>query len=87
MKVLVLTTSYPRDANDPAGQFVLDAVENVRVRGVDVEVVSPASFRHFELAYGHGIVGNIRARPWLLLLAPLFLWNFRRAAASRATTP
>ena len=83
MKVLVLTTSYPRDANDPAGQFVLDAVENVRVRGVDVEVVSPASFRHFELAYGHGIVGNIRARPWLLLLAPLFLWNFRRAAASR----
>jgi hypothetical protein len=63
VKILVLTTSYPRDAADPAGRFVLDAVEHVRARGVEVEVVSPASFRHFGLAYGHGIVGNIRARP------------------------
>ena len=83
MKVLVLTTSYPRNADDPAGRFVLDAVEHVRARGVEVEVVSPASFRHFGLAYGHGIVGNIRARPWLALLVPAFLWNFRRAAARR----
>jgi glycosyltransferase involved in cell wall biosynthesis len=52
----------------------------VRARGVDVEVVSPASFRHFGIAYGHGIVGNLRSRPWLVLLVPAFLWNFRRAA-------
>jgi glycosyltransferase involved in cell wall biosynthesis len=83
MKVLVLTTSYPRDLADPAGRFVGDAVEQVRARGLDVEVLSPASFRHFGLAYGHGIAGNIRARPWLLLFAPLFLWSFRRAAAAR----
>jgi glycosyltransferase involved in cell wall biosynthesis len=83
VKVLVLTTSYPRDAADSAGRFILDAVEHVRERGVDVEVVSPASFRHFGLAYGHGIVGNIRARPWLTLLVPSFLWNFRRTAAAR----
>jgi glycosyltransferase involved in cell wall biosynthesis len=83
VKILVLTTSYPRDAADSAGRFVFDAVEHVRTRGVDVEVVSPASFRHFGLAYGHGIVGNIRARPWLALLVPVFLWNFRRAAAAR----
>jgi len=83
MKVLVLTTSYPRSPDDSAGRFVADAVEHVRERGVDVEVVSPASFRHFGLAYGHGIVGNIRARPWRLVLVPLFLWSFRRAAASR----
>jgi glycosyltransferase involved in cell wall biosynthesis len=81
VKILVLTTSYPRDAADPAGRFVLDAVEHVQARDVEVEVVSPASFRHFGLAYGHGIVGNIRARPWLALLVPAFLWNFRRAAA------
>src|SRR5580765_3327033 len=81
MKVLVLTTSYPRGPNDVAGRFVADAVEHVRTRGVEVDVVSPASFRHFGLAYGHGIVGNIRARPWLALLVPAFLWNFRRAAA------
>ena len=46
-------------------------------------MVSPASFRHFGLAYGHGIVGNIRARPWRALLVPAFLWSFRRAAAVR----
>ena len=76
MKVLVLTTSYP-----PAGgSFVAAAVEHVRARGVAVDVVSPASFRHFGIAGAHGIVGNLRARPWLALLVPFFLWNFRRAA-------
>ena len=42
--------------------------------------MSPADFPHLGLAYGHGIVGNIRARPWLILAVPLFLWRFRRAA-------
>jgi glycosyltransferase involved in cell wall biosynthesis len=83
VKVLVLTTSYPRDQEDPSGRFVADAVEAARSRGVEVEVVSPASFRHFGIAYGHGIVGNLKARPWLVLLLPAFLWNFRRAAARR----
>jgi glycosyltransferase involved in cell wall biosynthesis len=80
VKVLVLTTSYPRDDRDPAGRFVADAVEGVRGLGVEVDVVSPAAFRHFGLAYGHGIVGNLRHRPWLALFVPAFLWNFRRAA-------
>src|SRR4051812_4585800 len=79
MRVTVLTTSYPRSPDDPAGRFVADAVEHLH--GVDVEVVSPASVRHFGLAYGYGIVGNIRARPWLVLFVPAFLWNLRRAAA------
>jgi glycosyltransferase involved in cell wall biosynthesis len=76
VKVLVLTTSYPPDG----GSFVAEAVEAARSRGVEVEVVSPASFRHFGIAAGHGILGNLRARPWLVALVPLFLWNFRRAA-------
>jgi glycosyltransferase involved in cell wall biosynthesis len=84
VKVVVLTTSYPRNADDPAGRFVADAVEGVRGRGVEVEVVSPASFRHFGLAYGHGIVGNIRKKPWRVLFVPAFLWSFRRAAARAA---
>ncbi len=79
MKVAVVTTSYPRDGDDVAGKFIADAVEHVRARGVEVVVVSPASFRHFGIAYGHGIVGNLRARPWLVLLVPAFLWNMRRA--------
>ena len=60
----MLTTSYPRDEGDVAGLFVRDAVEHVRAGGVEVEVVSPASFRHFGIAYGAGIVGNLRAQPW-----------------------
>jgi glycosyltransferase involved in cell wall biosynthesis len=84
VRVLVLTTSYPRGPEDPAGRFVADAVEHVRARGVEVEVVSPASFRHFGLAYGHGIVGNLKARPWLVFVLPTFMWSFRRAAARAA---
>ena len=84
MKVAVLTTSYPRGPEDVAGRFVADAVEHVRARGAEVDVVSPASFRHFGIAYGYGIAGNLRARPWLVLLVPAFLWSFRRAAARAA---
>ena len=80
MKVAVLTTSYPRHVDDVAGHFIRDAVEHLREAGVDVEVVSPAGFRHFGIAYGHGVVGNVRRRPWLALALPLFLANFVRAA-------
>jgi glycosyltransferase involved in cell wall biosynthesis len=84
VRVLVLTTSYPRSAEDVAGVFVQDAVERLRGAGIDVDVVSPASFPHFGLAYGHGIVGNIRARPWRALLLPLFLLAYARAARRAA---
>ena len=80
MRVAVLTTSYPRSADDVAGRFVADAVEHVRERGVHVELVGPEEFRHFGIAYGHGIVGNLRRRPWLALLVPALLADFVRAA-------
>ncbi len=83
MKVVVLTTSYPRGPDDVAGVFVRDAVDHLRAADVDVTVVSPASFRHYGLAYGAGIVGNIRRRPWKALLVPLFLAAYARAAPSR----
>jgi len=84
MKILVLTTSYPRGPDDVAGVFVRDAVEHLRAAGVEIDVVSPASFRHFGLAYGHGIPGNIRRRPWRVLLLPLFLVSYARAARRAA---
>jgi glycosyltransferase involved in cell wall biosynthesis len=84
VRVVVLTTSYPRDERDVAGLFVRDAVEAVRREGVEVEVVSPASFRHFGIAYGHGIAGNLRRRPWLALLLPAFLYSYARAARRAA---
>ena len=67
-----------------AGRFIADAVERLRGRGIDVEVVSPADFPHFGLAYGSGIVGNLRRRPWLGLLVPLFLLSFAVAAVRAA---
>jgi glycosyltransferase involved in cell wall biosynthesis len=84
MRVTVLTTSYPRSPDDVAGVFVKDAVEHLRAAGIEVDVVSPASFPHFGLAYGHGIVGNLRRRPWRALLLPLFLASYARAARRAA---
>jgi glycosyltransferase involved in cell wall biosynthesis len=84
LKVVVVTTSYPRHAGDAAGVFVERAVRAVRERGVKVEVVSPASFPHFGIAYGHGIVGNLREKPWKALLLPLFLVSLARAALRAA---
>ena len=84
MKVVVLTTSYPRTRDEVAGVFVRDAVEHLRAAGIDVTVVSPASFRHFGLAYGHGIVGNLRRFPWKAPLLPLFVAFFARAARRAA---
>jgi glycosyltransferase involved in cell wall biosynthesis len=80
VKVTVLTTSYPRSEEDVVGRFVADAVEGLRAAGVEVKVVSPLSFRHFGIAYGHGVVGNLRRRPWLALLLPAMLLSFTRAA-------
>ncbi len=84
LRVVVLTTSYPRTEGDVAGVFVQQAVERAREAGVDVSVVSPAGFRHYGIAYGHGIVNNLRRRPWLVLVLPLFLWSFTRAARRAA---
>jgi glycosyltransferase involved in cell wall biosynthesis len=80
LRVCVLTTSYPRSPGDTAGVFVAESVEHLRAAGVEVAVVSPADFRHFGIAYGDGIVQNLKARPWLILLLPLFALGFARAA-------
>src|SRR5207244_3226698 len=84
MKVAVLTSSYPRTPGDTAGRFVADAVEHVRERGIEVEVVSPATVRHYGIAYGAGVVGNLRRRPARALLLPLMLRDLRRAATRAA---
>src|SRR5207248_9408072 len=80
VKLAVLTTSYPRAPGDSAGRFVADSVDHLRARGIDVEVVGPEQFPHFGIAYGHGMVGNLRRRPWLALLVPALLAGFVRAA-------
>jgi glycosyltransferase involved in cell wall biosynthesis len=84
LNVTVLTTSYPRRPGDVAGLFVADQVEHLRERGIEVEVVSPASFRHYGIAYGAGVAGNLRRRPYLSLALPLMLAGFTRAARRAA---
>src|SRR4029077_15445284 len=78
MKIVVLTTSYPRHEGDPAGNFVADAVERLRERAVAAGGVCPARFRHFGIAYGSGVVGNLRSAPWKAVLLPAFLGSFAR---------
>ena len=80
MRVCWLTTSYPRDESDAAGAFMRDAVEDLRAAGVDVDVVSPASFNHHGIAYGAGIVGNLRRSPAKALRLPAFMTAYTRAA-------
>jgi len=84
VKVLVLTTSYPRDQRDAAGRFVSDAVSGVRDMGVEVDVVSPASFPHFGIAFGGGIPQNLRGAPWKAALVPAFLGAYALAARRAA---
>jgi hypothetical protein len=67
-----------------AGVFVADAVRQVCDVGVEVEVVSPADFRHFGLAFADGIVQYLRAKPWLAAAVPLFLIAYARVARRAA---
>jgi glycosyltransferase involved in cell wall biosynthesis len=76
VKVVVLTTSYPRSASDFVGRFVAQAVEHLRARGVEVTVLAPGGFRDWGLGDGRGIMRNLRARPWL---APFLLGSMTRA--------
>jgi glycosyltransferase involved in cell wall biosynthesis len=81
LRVVHLTTSYPRHEGDFAGRFVADLVRGLAGH-VDVSVLAPGGYRDFGLAYGRGLVGNLRRRPWL---APLLVVSMIRALR-RATT-
>ena len=84
MRVVVLTTSWPRTEREFAGRFVADAVERLRERGVEVDVLAPGSgYRDYGLAYGGGMAANVRRRPWLAPLMLLSMWlAVRRSARS-----
>jgi glycosyltransferase involved in cell wall biosynthesis len=82
--VTVLTTSYPRHESDIAGAFVRDAVQHLRTAGVEIEVVSPAGFRDFGIAYGDGIAANLRSNPARAALLPAFLASYAREARRAA---
>src|SRR6266516_2967933 len=83
LHVIHLTTSYPRHEGDFAGRFVADLVRGLAGH-VDVSVLAPGGYRDFGLAYGCGLVGNLRRRPWLApLLVVSMILAVRRAARRR----
>ena len=69
LRVAAFTTSYPQHATDPAGRFVLNTVEHLRARGVEVDVVGPGTYRDYGLtgSNGGGLVASLKRRPWLAL--------------------
>ena len=60
MRVVVLTTSYPRPGAEHAGRFVADAVEHLRAAGIGVDVLAPGGYRDFGLAGPDGIMPQLR---------------------------
>jgi glycosyltransferase involved in cell wall biosynthesis len=83
VKVAIVTTSYPRDEDDFAGRFIAETVERLRARGLEVDVVAPGAYRDFGLAYGGGVVHNLRKRPWA---APALVASLLRAVRRAART-
>ena len=79
-KVVVVTSSYPRHQQDYAGRFVADAVDELRRRGLEVEVVHPRG----RDADGGGLARTIRRRPWLVPKLYLSLVRAARRAARDA---
>jgi glycosyltransferase involved in cell wall biosynthesis len=84
LRVVHLTTSYPRHAEDFAGRFVADLVADLRERGVKASVLAPGGYRDFGLAYGDGLVRNVRRRPWLAPALALSMVRAVRRAARNA---
>jgi len=82
MRVVLLTTSWPRDDGDYAGRFLINQVRELEQAGVEVEVLAPGrGFNDFGLAYGAGVVANAKRRPWKVpLMLASMLRNLRRAA-------
>jgi glycogen(starch) synthase len=86
LRVAVFTTSYPRDGDDPAGRFVFNAVEHLRSKHVELDVVGPGSYRDFGLTGSRrgGVVAAVKRRPWLALLLVASMALALRRAARRA---
>jgi len=85
VRVVVLTTSWPRTEREFEGRFVADAVERLRERGVDVEVLAAgAGYRDFGLAHGGAVAAGLRRRPWAAPFLLLSMWRAVRQAARGA---
>jgi glycosyltransferase involved in cell wall biosynthesis len=107
LKVLFLTSSYPRTENDTAAVFLRYLADALAARNITVHVLAPADgaresriegkvtvyrFQYFprrwqKLAYGAGIMPNLKRSPWLWLQVPFFViamtWSLVRLLAAQ----
>jgi glycosyltransferase involved in cell wall biosynthesis len=103
IKVVWLTSSYPRSKDDSASVFLRYLAEALANQKVSLHILSPDHpevvataqpddivchhFRYFwprklqMLAYGSGILPNLRATPWLLFQVPFFILSMLITAA------
>jgi len=102
LRVVTVTTSYPRWEGDFAGHFIASLAEELASRGHSLTVIAPhdanapeAEHRggvrvvrprylpdRFErVAYGHGMLPNIRENPLRALALPALAASLRRALA------
>ncbi len=85
MRVVLLTTSWPRDEGDYAGRFLVNQVRELERAGCSVEVLAPGKgYDDHGLAYGAGIVANAKRRPWKVPLMLFSMWRALRRAAKAA---
>lgn len=93
LRVLIVTSSYPRDRTDSASVFLRYLAENLSRLGIEVDVLCPADqkagtsregdvtvgrFGYLPrflrgLAYGSGILPNLKRNPLLWLEVPFFV--------------
>ncbi len=93
LKILFLTSSYPRSESDHAGVFLRHLAHHLCNRSLSIHVLAPSDgaggslteglvnvhrFQYFprrlqKLAYGSGILPNLRQNPWLWIEVPFFL--------------
>ncbi len=93
LKVLMVSSGYPRSREDNAGIFVRYLAKHLTQHGLEVHVLAPADrkagsciegnihvhrFQYFplalqRLAYGSGILHNLRRNPLLWIEVPFFV--------------
>lgn len=98
LRILFVTSSYPRDGEDIASVFLRYLAEHLSELEMDLHVIAPAEregsiaqeraitvhrFQYLpaaiqRLAYGSGILPNLKRAPWLWLQVPFFMLAMTR---------
>lgn len=85
MRVVLLTTSWPRDEGDYAGRFLINQVRELERAGCSVQVLAPGNgYNDHGLAYGAGMVANAKRKPWKVPLLLFSMYHSLRRAAKNA---